>query len=134
VLLGGRSPLLLRPQPDTEGFRLVGECYVHSFMHGETVLGPLPDSWQFGDYIIEVRRMAYADKSGNETLQDPRRGPLPPGWELWYKEGKERNENGDLSPFIIYNQGTDEATVFDPRLTKEALIERGIQLEEIVLV
>ena len=36
VLVGGLStPLILRPVPDRELFRIVGDCYLHGFMYGE---------------------------------------------------------------------------------------------------
>jgi hypothetical protein len=35
LLYGGRTPFILRPAGDAEGYTIVGECYIHGFMHGE---------------------------------------------------------------------------------------------------
>jgi hypothetical protein len=37
VLLGGNSPFVLRPVPDSSQYRLVGDCYVQGIMDGEAL-------------------------------------------------------------------------------------------------
>ena len=45
VILGCNSPLLLRPLSNGN-YTVVGECYIHGFMNGEALLGPLPEGWK----------------------------------------------------------------------------------------
>ena len=48
VLLGCPSAMLLRPlpSPTTQGFKVVGECYVHVLDDGVALLGPLLPKWR----------------------------------------------------------------------------------------
>jgi hypothetical protein len=50
LLSDSRLPFVLRPSADTSSFTLVGECYVHDFMHGEM----LDDCWGLKDKIRPV--------------------------------------------------------------------------------
>jgi hypothetical protein len=47
LLCSGDAPLMLRPRAETPDFTLVGECYVHGFMHGEM----LHDHWELKNKI-----------------------------------------------------------------------------------
>jgi hypothetical protein len=83
VLLGLKSVMILRPVPDDK-FQVVGEGYIHGFMDGEALLGPLPDQYQ------NVRRLdggdglywpEHLDRDNGDFLpEDPRLGELPSGW------------------------------------------------------
>lgn len=42
LIRDSRTPLILRPKPGTDDFVLVGEAYLHGFMHGEM----LDDRWE----------------------------------------------------------------------------------------
>jgi hypothetical protein len=46
VLLGCRTPVILRPQGDS--FRLIGECYIHGVMNGEVI-----DELEAGKYQLQ---------------------------------------------------------------------------------
>jgi hypothetical protein len=46
VLLGCRTPVILRPQGDT--FQLIGECYIHGIMYGEVI-----DELEAGKYQLQ---------------------------------------------------------------------------------
>lgn len=39
LIRDSKTPLILRPKPDTQDFLLVGESYLHGFMHGEMLDG-----------------------------------------------------------------------------------------------
>ncbi|KAF7503295.1 hypothetical protein GJ744_004017 [Endocarpon pusillum] len=45
-----RTPLILRPKPETKDFWLVGEAYLQGFMHGEK----LKDSWKVAERLRPV--------------------------------------------------------------------------------
>ncbi|KAH8600097.1 heterokaryon incompatibility protein-domain-containing protein [Bisporella sp. PMI_857] len=50
LLRDSRVPFVLRPVAETSSFTLVGECYIHGFMHGEM----LDDQWGLEDKIQPV--------------------------------------------------------------------------------
>lgn len=134
VILGSNLPLLLRPVPDRDGyFRLVGQCYVAGLMEGEALLGPLSDRWQFGT-VDKNRNRIYVYDETRSTLEDPRFGPLPPEWRIVYEGGEETDKDGNLSYRSFVNDTTGEETWADPRLTKDALIQRGVDIKEFILV
>jgi hypothetical protein len=129
VLLGCRSPLVLRTCSEG-GYEVVGEAYCDGFMVGEALLGPFPhpfvprrrydgsESWYWG-YLNQ--------ETGLFQAEDPRLGPLPPGWSL-------RSHLSEEFEQWIVNDETGEQAFPDPRLTSEALRKRGVPLEEFVLI
>jgi hypothetical protein len=133
VLLGSRSAMILRPTQEGN-YKLVGEAYCDGFMHGEALLGPLPDSFTAvfrhnptnGDYF-----WAYLDQeTGVFQAEDPRLGPLPPGWSI------KSHKNEQFWQIFVHNQ-TGVARVKtsrDPRLSWEALEKRGVPLQVFDLV
>ncbi len=50
LIRDSRTPLILRPKPGTEDFTLVGEAYLHGFMHGEM----LDSRWDLAKHIGPV--------------------------------------------------------------------------------
>jgi hypothetical protein len=81
VILGCDSPIILRPTQDGS-YKFIGEAYCDGFMHGEALLGPLPDSfeavWKY-DYNPECGyfRWAYRNKeTGKFQPEDPRLSSL----------------------------------------------------------
>ena len=68
------------------------------------------------------------------TQEDPRVA-LPTQWRYKYIRLKdEPNTPKEMLDFDFENMETKETTAFDPRLTPEALRERGVNLEEFILV
>ncbi|KAL8994655.1 MAG: hypothetical protein Q9169_005435 [Polycauliona sp. 2 TL-2023] len=130
VILGCRSPLVIR-QARSGNYIIVGECYIHGIMEGETLLGPLPDEWQSVNIYNEgIGYMhAFLDRqTGEQRYDDPRLGPLPSGWRL-----DDPDRKPDWNNWFI-NEETGERPDWprDPRMTPEALEARGVTLQEIV--
>lgn len=72
------------------------------------------------------------------TRKDPR-VPLPPRWRYRYgnfnaPQITEPAELEDMLPQFFENEETKEKTSLDPRLTPEALRDRGIDVQALVLV
>ena len=129
VLLGCQSPLLLRPKEI--GFHeVVGECYIHGLMDGAAFLGSLPDKWQRVGRVVEGQdgsNDAFVNReTGVMQADDPRIGRLPAGWRVTSDESR----NGKL----FVNDLTGEVCPdHDPRMSAEALRNRGIGLVEFTL-
>ena len=131
IILGCQVPLTLRKN-EFGNHTVVGECYVDGVMDGAGLLGKLPSNWQRvdrhdpdakGEYDAFINRDA-----GIVQIEDPRLGPLPPGWQI----ADHRNKH-------MWNKYTNKAagivgTHFDPRMSPEALKARGIDLQEYRLV
>lgn len=128
VLLGSMSAMILRPTQEGN-YKLVGEAYCDGFMHGEALLGPLPDSF---NAVFRVNPTdgtygwAYLDQeTGVFQAEDPRLGPLPPGWAI------KSHKNEQFEQLFVNNQTgvTKVETWDDPRLSWEALEKRGVPLQ-----
>lgn len=128
VLLGSGSAMILRPTQEGN-YKLVGEAYCDGLMHGEALLGPLPDSFTAvhrhnpanGNYF-----WAYLDQeTGVVQAEDPRLGPLPPGWSV------KSHKDEQFRQLFVNNQTgvTRMITWNDPRLSWEALEKRGVPLQ-----
>lgn len=139
VILGCDSPLLLRPVAgQNDHYQLVGECYVHGIMECEALVGAITPPWS---------RTFYRDGAifpiwtldGERTHDDPRLGPLPPGWRRSFgrddnlKYARFDDDDKPKEPWFE-NIETGEETRSDPRLTLEALIARGVDIKELILV
>jgi hypothetical protein len=125
VLLGSMSAMILRPTQEGN-YKLVGEAYCDGFMHGEALLGPLPDSFNAvfrHNPTNSTFRWAYLDQeTGVFQAEDPRLGPLPDGWSIKSHKGEQ------YAQLFVNNQTgvTRVETWDDPRLGWEALEERGV--------
>ena len=133
VALGCDYPLLLRSLPSGD-YILVSQCFVHGLMDGEQLLGSLPDFWT-------LRMLADADgrevpcyfhgETKKLTRNDPRLPSLSSEWERVQR----RRTQDDPSFFQDYrNKTTGEILNFDPRLTPEALKQRGVSLKTFRLI
>jgi hypothetical protein len=129
ILLGCNSSFILRALSD-DSWLVVGACYIHSLANGEALIGP------FSSQNDWVRRLApdgayfpvFRDQqTGEMTPHHPRAGPLPPEWAL---------RDHDMHEFYegYVNIETWEQSYFDPRLTSEALRERGVPMRTFKLV
>lgn len=76
AVLGCRSLMLLRPNPNRSSYQVVGPCFMHSFNWGEALLGPLPNGytiisrfqpWRSG-YLPHYINLNI----GTESMWDPR--------------------------------------------------------------
>ena len=130
VVLGCDAPLILRPVPGSTPteFQRVGESYVHGLDDGAPLLGVMPANWrlQLGDgrspWVKNLR-------AGAEQDDDPRLPHLP----------EERKRIGDTwmdlrSHKWFQNVHTGEDTNYDPRMSAEALRDRGVKLQTFNLV
>ena len=127
VLLGSRTALVLR-QIESGNHEIVGGCYIHGFMEGEALLGPLPPGWHHvWSHGPKVKpRMIFLNRTtGERRLDDPRLGELPKNWHFvsdveGSSAGFTHQADGSLSPW-------------DPRISPEALRARGVNLTEFLL-
>jgi hypothetical protein len=140
VFPGVDAPLVLRPvmHQGHLSYRIVGASYVHGAMHAEVLLGFLPVGWTFSYKMVEGnRRLVFA--LGNILTQKDPRLPLPPEWRHKYFLGErvqdaELDSSMNLLPQAFENVETKELSWCDPRLTPDALRERGIDVQGFVLV
>jgi hypothetical protein len=142
VILGSVVPLVLRPLPDRNGqYHLVGECYVPGLMFAEGLLGPIPGLWKRRFTFLRGRIIRIWEHGDNETHDDPRLGSLPADWRRMYLDGN--LDRGKVQPFdrdgkphntYFEQDSTGIRTWKDPRLKYEALIARGVDIKEFILV
>ena len=131
VILGCKSPLLLRPLPNGN-YTVAGECYIHGFMNGEALLGPLPKGWEPVEILEEG--LGYIGgfrnvNTGELSFVDPRLGGLPPGWSL-----KDSRRRADWNNWFVNNHtGETMNWPLDPRVTAEALEGQGVPLQDFIL-
>ncbi|KAI0121663.1 heterokaryon incompatibility protein-domain-containing protein [Xylariales sp. AK1849] len=126
ILLGCEIPVILRQTPRNT-YELASSCYMHGVMDGETVLGPLQQPWEirnkrFGDQHVTTY---YNTETDVWQSEDPRLKaiPLPPEWEPmdW-----KRTRDDPSNCCMFRNRITGEVINSDPRLSMEALNERGL--------
>lgn len=133
VGLGLDVPLVLRHAPGREGcYTVVGACYIHGSMDGEAILGPLPDGWtmqSFSGTRAYKRYLHYP--TGVAQVDDPRLPKLPAHWQ---RIPHEVTPDDPQSIHFFENVDTGEVINHDPRMTAEALKDRGIRLETTALI
>jgi len=134
IILGCSVPLLLRPNPNGQ-YRIVGSCYVHGLMDGESLLGPLPTCYksiyQFDSSSGLVGHAFLNHQTDEIQTEDPRLGPLPENWQR-------QTHKDEKFWTLFYNEktgdGKESSDAPDPRLTTKALKELGVNLVDIQLV
>ncbi|MCJ1383543.1 hypothetical protein MMC17_006657 [Xylographa soralifera] len=129
VILGCDFPMILRPRGSNR-YELVGPCFVHGLMLGEALKPPLEPPWK--DVLPVDRGWAlsyFINAQTGELLEsDPRLGLLPTGWE------EVTTVDPFLPPFVFKNKGNGQISMNDPRMSAEAIKQRGIVLETIELI
>jgi len=136
VFLGCETPILLRSDNSIrDQFKIVGETYCHGYMCGESLLGPLPPHYQHMviQHESRIRHGYHNRKTGEVEGEDPRlvSVEMPDGWK------KECEQQPGLSHEWFFGTNGKEkphATWEDPRLTADALRNRGVRLEKFTLV
>ena len=133
TFLGTRTPIVLR-QVALRGYRVIGICYIHGLQDGEGILGPLPEQWKV-QFVTETNGV-FVPRFVNtlteeETVQDPRLGPLPEPWECLPAV---RTPDDPLIFARYRNKKTGEVMNSDPRMLPDALRARGVPLETFRLV
>jgi hypothetical protein len=135
IPLGCQTPILVRPTSDRK-HRTLGDCFVHGVMSGETLLGPLPANYSVqgraGPDGVTRTRFLNND-TGEHTMGDPRLVPIPfpEGW-LFLDFGMEVDDP-DYCP-LFGNSETGKIVAYDPRMTMCALMERGVNIQTVILV
>ena len=135
IVLGSMTPMIIRSLTTDGKFQVVGECYTHGIMDGESLLGQLPPFWEVRpviDMSNGVKEPAYWNSETNSASRDdPRLGELPAEWERI----TQRRTPDDPILFAPHrNKLTGEIINSDPRMLPNNLRKRGINLEMFPLV
>ena len=121
--------MVLRPR-DSNRFEVVGPCFVHGLMLGEALKPPLEPPWK--DVLPVARGWALSYfinvQTGDLLKSDPRLGSLPTSWE------EVTTLDPVLPPFVFENKETGHMSINDPRMSAEAIEQRGIALETLELI
>jgi len=91
-------------------------------------LGPLQEDWEI-DCFNNGTNVLWINAQGEYTIEDPRLGPLPAPWRIIYTDDTKLNDFWFENEDTGYGDWDD-----DPRLRKEALLERGLDVKEFILV
>jgi hypothetical protein len=140
VFLGVYAPLVLRPvaHQGQLSYRIVGASYVHRAIYAQALLGSIPVGWTFSCKMVNKYPELVFARGNILTQKDPRL-PLPPEWRYRYLSGQriqdsELDSSMNFLPQVFENVETKVVSGFDPRLTPDALRERGIDVQGFVLV
>jgi hypothetical protein len=129
VILGCDFPMVLRPSGSNR-YEVVGPCFVHGLMLGEALKPPLEPPWK--DVLPVARGWALSyfinAQTGELLKSDPRLGLLPTGWE------EVTTLDPFLPPFVFKNKENGHISMNDPRMSAEAIKQRGIVLETLELI
>lgn len=121
--------MVLRPR-DSGRYEVVGPCFVHGLMLGEALKPPLEPPWK--DVLPVARGWALSYfinvQTGQLLKSDPRLGSLPTGWE------EVTTLDPVLPPFVFENKENEHVSMNDPRMSAEAIEQRGIALETFELM
>jgi hypothetical protein len=92
----------------------------------EALLGPLPDGWRVVCFGRVDAGMVFADDEKRAyTRDDSRLGALPIGWE---------QKSFEDDQLCWFNTLTTEFCWADPKLTAQALKERGVDVQDLFLI
>ncbi|KAH7310612.1 heterokaryon incompatibility protein-domain-containing protein [Stachybotrys elegans] len=129
IILGCDFPIVIRPR-GSDRYEVVGPCFVHGLMLGEALKPPLDPPWRDALPVTKGWALPYFinTETGELLKSDPRLGSLPPGWE------EVASSDPFLPPFVFQNKADGRISVNDPRMSADAIRQRGIELETLVLV
>lgn len=136
-MLGCQNPVIFR-KDESGNFRLIGECYLHGVDDGNALFPgqTLGKSWavqRFHENTGYYNLFGFTNlETGERSYEDPRLGPLPEGWSRLPERDRTDDDPETFQEF--QNQFTGEIMASDPRLTAEALRQRGVKLETFALV
>jgi Heterokaryon incompatibility protein (HET) len=136
IILGCDAPLVLRPASKDE-WLVVGRSYVHGTEDGRAFLGALPGRYRRVIRFEETSKRwwpAYVDhQTGNILIEDPRLGPLPPGWRA-KKHDYDKAWNWYVNEESEKGRNLQQRLPGDPRWKSDALIRRGVDLKNLKLI
>lgn len=126
ILLGCKVPVILRPRY-SEVYELIGCCYLHGVMDGEALLGPLGFPWEMSirNRSGNAQIAYYNVNAGKHRHTDPRLDKIPCP-SLWEDISWNYSREGPNNCTKFRNKATGEVINSDPRLSMEALNERGL--------
>ena len=134
ILLGLFTPLIVRPVSQSS-YRVMGWCYVHGLMDSEALLGALPKPWRIEQHFLRRQFPIYVnDETGYSGREDPRLASLPADWRRLDMDDLVIDADDPVAVDYFRNVVTGVTINYDPRLTRDALQQRGIRLETIDLV
>lgn len=131
VLLGCNTAIILRPKYERT-YEVVGQAYLDGFMSGEALLGPYPGQWEQIVKHDENSSRYYGifvdRKTGAFQPEDPRLGDLPDGWR------RESHPKERWWTKFVHESGEILRGGYDPRLSPQALRDRGVDLKTFILI
>lgn len=121
--------MVIRPRGSGQ-YEVVGPCFVHGLMLGEALKPPLEPPWKDALPVTKGWALPYFvnTETGELLKSDPRLGSLPPGWE------EVTSLDPFLPPFVFENKDDGYISINDPRMSADAIRQRGIVLETLELI
>ncbi|KAM7184648.1 Heterokaryon incompatibility protein (HET) domain containing protein [Naviculisporaceae sp. PSN 640] len=128
VLLGCSSPIILRPRSNGH-FSMMGEAIIYGLQDGRALLGPVPTPWKTKTDPGYLWLKFFNEETGKVTDDDPRLHPLGEESEWQPDYVSEALPRGGYQHYRIWkNKRTGETCKHDPRMSPDALRERGVDL------
>jgi hypothetical protein len=124
---------VLRETPDNQ-FKVIGSCYIHGLMEGESLFGQLPEPWKVQIHVDSsgIRKPYYVNTITGESTDEGRwLGPLPSEWE---HVPTVRTPEDPILFTRFRNKNTGELVNWDPRLLPAPLEARGVKLRKFELI
>ncbi|EPE03851.1 HET domain-containing protein [Ophiostoma piceae UAMH 11346] len=133
TVLGCSTCILLRPVGNGSAFQIVGQGYVQGLDDGSGLVGSLPEGWTLSFKFRDsgsLKRYYVNASTGQETMDNPRLGPLPAVWSMVARDDEDANPD----TITYLNQESGETLIGDPRLSPELLRQRGISVESFAII
>ena len=122
--------MVIRHNRGSSRYEVVGPCFVHGLMLGEALKPPLEPPLKDALPVTKGWALPYFvnTETGELLKSDPRLGSLLPGWE------EVTSLDPFLPPFVFENKEDGSISMNDPRMSADAIQQRGIVLETLELV